>query len=181
MHFHHGGAVINVTSITACIRRMRQDTVFSVSVHTSTGWRDVTNLANGGGGYFIPGQDMGVPPPQVRTEDTPSKVRTEGAPSQVRMGIPHWQDSCIPHRQHGGTPCQQDGVPPVSRMGVPPRPGHKSGQGGTPNWNSIACTCYTTDGMSHAFTQENFLVCFVSGLKYSSLNLCLFSHIKRFN
>ena len=76
--------------------------------------------------------------------------------------------------QDGGYPIpDQDGVPPtISRMGYHPMAGWgyslsagwgdppsqvKTG-GSTPNWNSIACTCYAAGGMPLAFTQEDFLV-----------------------
>ena len=84
----------------------------------------------------------------------------------------------------GSTPILPDGVPnprsgrgyphPRSGWGVPHtpiltrdggtlHPGQVPGQdGGTPNWNSIACTWYATSGMSLAFTQEDFLVEYLS-------------------
>ena len=34
----------------------------------------------------------------------------------------------------------------------------QDGGGGTPNWNSIACTYYTAGGKPFAFTQEDFLL-----------------------
>ena len=69
----------------------------------------------------------------------------------------------------GATPCQDlgRGTPPQSRpgKGVPdpdmgmssPCPGEVPGWGVTPNWYSIACTCYAAGGMPLAFTQD-FLV-----------------------
>ena len=38
------------------------------------------------------------------------------------------------------------------------RSGPRSGQGGTLNWNSTACTCFVAGGMPLAFMQEAFLV-----------------------
>ena len=61
------------------------------------------------------------------------------------------------------------GVPLPSRpgMGIPSIQTWKGGiphpdlGRGTPNQNSIACTCYAAGGMPSAFMQEDFLVYFV--------------------
>ena len=52
------------------------------------------------------------------------------------------------------------GTPVLTWDGGTPHQGQVPGQdwGGTPNWNSIACTCYAAGGMPLAFTQEDFLV-----------------------
>ena len=114
------------------------------------------------GGNPIPGENEGVPSSQVRTGGIPpSQVRTgyplprsgQGTPSQVRLrGTPH------PGPRSGwGVP----GVPPASRIGYPPAAGWgtppssrsqvRTG-GETPNWNSMACTCYAAGGIPLAFT-----------------------------
>ena len=46
----------------------------------------------------------------------------------------------------------------VGGQGYHPHPGQIPGHGGTPYWNSIACTCYVVGSMHLAFTQEDFLV-----------------------
>ena len=69
-----------------------------------------------------------------------------------------------PHQVPLGNLPAEGGVPPSFLMGVGgyphPRSDPSSGRAGgaTPNWNSIACTCYAAGGMPPAFRQENFLV-----------------------
>ena len=110
-----------------------------MSVHTST---------RGGGGTTIQltggqGGGVGIPPPSR---------------SDPRMGV------------GAGTPTPTLPPPPPPVLGSdldggrgtcpPPNPGIRPGWwgGGTPHWNSIACTCYAAGGMPLAFTQEDFLV-----------------------
>ena len=124
-----------------------------------------------------------VPPIPVQDGDTPIQVQDRGGtPSQVRMGeYPRllrsrsgpWLGQEVPPSQvrMGGTPIQgQDGGSPIQGQdeGVPwgtplSHPGQVPDQdGGTPNWNSTACTCYGAGGMQLAFTQD-FLVINVLG------------------
>ena len=70
-----------------------------------------------------------------------------------KMGYPPVQ---VPGQDWGYH--QQDRVPPSAAWGSPPGPGPRSGQGGTPSWNRMACTCYAAGGTPLAFTQEDFLV-----------------------
>ena len=112
---------------------MREGTVFSMSVHTSTG-----------------GRGEGVPPSQVRMGGYPiSGQDGERVPSsQVRMGgYPHPRSGRgdaisghddVPHPADGGVP------PSQVRMGYPPPVGRM-------------------EGMPLAFTQEDFLVIFAFG------------------
>ena len=93
-----------------------------------------------GGGYPHPRSGWGYPHP--RTGEYPhSGQPADGGylPSISRMGY-----SPTPHQQDGGIP----------------HPGYRSGWGGTPNLNSITCTCYAAGGMPLAFRQEDFLVWF---------------------
>ena len=96
------------------------------------------NISRGG---VPPSFPMGVTPFSGLNGGTPV-LTWEG-------GIPHpdlrrW----YPHQSRPGK-----GVPPFRPgKGVPlPHPGQVPGQGGTPNQNSIACTCYAAGGMSLAF------------------------------
>ena len=108
-----------------------------------------------------PYQEDGVPPIQVQVRIGVSPIGRKGLPPPIgRMEVPPvkvpGQDRGYFHARSGW------GYPPVSRMGIHPfRSGHRSGQGGgTPNQNSIACTCYAVGGMPLAFMQEDFLVSF---------------------
>ena len=79
----------------------------------------------------------------------PSQVRMGGGgvyPTQVRTGVPHTRSS--PIGRMGVTP------PPSAGWGtpLPSRSQVRTGGGGTPNWNSIAYTCYAAGGMPLAFT-----------------------------
>ena len=121
----------------------------------------------GWGGTPFPGQDG-----ESRSgwgEGTPSQVRTVGeggltlprpgwgdggTPSQVRTGVPgvplHQQDGVPPTLLSAGwvtppPPHQQDGVPPLCRSQVR--------TGGTPNWNSMACSCYAAGGVPLTLVQ----------------------------
>ena len=88
------------------------------------------HTAGGGGGKVTPSTDWGGPPSDPnRGIPNPSQWEGGGTLSQVTMGR--------------GTPI----------------PGQDWGKGGgTPNWNSIACTCYAVGSMPLAFTQEDYLV-----------------------
>ena len=74
---------------------------------------------------------------------------------------PWYPSSWYPPSRPGKEYCHPDlvkGVPPP-----PPTYRSEKGQvigwgGGTPNRNSIVCTCYAAGGMPLAFTQEDFLV-----------------------
>ena len=74
------------------------------------------------------------------------QIWTGGIPFQVRMG---------------GTPLSRSEkrVPPtLTWEGDTPCPDQGPGCRGTPNRNSIECTCYTAGGMTLTFIQEDFLV-----------------------
>ena len=126
---------------------MGEGTVFSLSVHTSTG---------GGGG---------VPHPRSGQGGTPSQVcMGGGTSSKIRMGCTHpadWGEG-IPSkiRMEGGYP----GVtpPPLKLDGVPtPHPPPFRTGSGTPCQETdirIASTCYTAGDVPLVFTQEDFLV-----------------------
>ena len=90
--------------ITARIRRMGQGTVFSLSVHTSTG-------AGGGG---VTGGQYPIPCPddKGRGDPIPGLGRKGGGdpiPGLGRKGIPHPAD-------WGGTPKQGRGYPPPPKL-----------------------------------------------------------------
>ena len=131
-----------------------------------------------------------VPPIQVRSQDGGWGGGRAGTPhpDQIQDGgrvgggryphpgkIPGWGAGVGAGQAKGGAgfphPGQiQDGGAgwgwyPLSRSDL--RMGG-SRVGGTPYWNSIACTCYTAGGMPLAFTQENFLL----KLKFSQIT-CL--------
>ena len=90
------------------------------------------------GGTPFPGLDGGYPIPRSRW-GYPVPRSGWGTPSQVRTGVPLMQ----------------------TWVGGYPRPDVGTGQGGTPNRNSIACTCNAAGGgMPLGFTQEDFLVIF---------------------
>ena len=115
-------------------------------------------------GYPFPGQDGGGGPPSYWQGVPPSKVRM-GVSLSYWWGTPrgyppHWQDV-------GTTSIKVPGqVPPSYQWGYPlmagwgtPHPGQTPDQdGGTPNQNSITCTCYVASSMPLSFTQEDFLV-----------------------
>ena len=99
---------------------------------------------------------VGYPLPRSRQGRGYPLPRWGGTPSQVQVGVPP--------SHTGGTPCQQDGVPLTWTweggldLGMwYPHPGQVPGWGGTPNQNSIVCTCYVASGMPLALTQEDFL------------------------
>ena len=100
---------------------------------------------SGLGGYPISGRGWGVP--HLRSGGYP--ISGLGGVLHLRSrGVPHLRSRGVPHlRSGGGTPSQVWGVPQVT----PPPPG-------------IASTCYgyAAGGMPLAFTQEDFLVSFVS-------------------
>ena len=104
----------------------------------------VTNhIQKGGGWYRVPYSHpswQGVPILPERGYPHPSQWGRE-YPHPVLMGVPH--------------PVPMGGYP-HPRSGSPPR--QQEGGGGTPNWNSIACTWQSAGGMPLAFTQEDFLV-----------------------
>ena len=99
----------------------------------------------------------------VHTWERTSILPNRGYPMQSwwREGVSHPRSGQgVPKSQlRTGVPNSRSGVPspPISRMGYPlSRSGPRMGD--TPNWNSIACTCYAASGMPFAFTQEDFLV-----------------------
>ena len=93
----------------------------------------------------------GVPPDQVRMGHPPDQVWM-GYPLDLGWGTPR-------PGQDGAPPWPGlDGVPPRPGTGYPPRPGMGYPP---PNWD-IASTCYAAGGMPLAFTQEDFLVTFMS-------------------
>ena len=114
--------------------------------------------AEGAGNPTHPGQ---LPP-------CPGQIPGQGGPGQGWGGYPHLGQ--IPG---GGRGQGRGGV------GTPPHPGQIPGQGvgqggyplsrsdprmgGSPYWNGIACTCYAAGDMPLAFTQEDFLVTYLSG------------------
>ena len=105
-----------------------------------------------GGGYSIPGPDMGSTPSQVQG----------GTPSQVWMGysLSRTVRGTLPHSG-------LDEVPP-------PPPPSRTGWGTPPPLSgdsSIASTCYMAGGMPLAFTQEDFLVLTVSFSIFTGTNL----------
>ena len=72
------------------------------------------------------------------------------------MGWP-WLLIVVPSNQSDSHPCQIPGQ--GGRGGNPPiQVRSQDWGGGTPYWNSIACTCYAAGGMPLASTQEYFLV-----------------------
>ena len=120
--------------VTVHIQRMGEGTVFSLSVHTSMGQ-----------GCPHPFQ-WGYPHPTYLMRGTPIPALDKGnipIPGQKR------EDNLYPWWAWGrGTPIPgQDSCSP-SQVGQVP--GQDSGRG-SPNWNSIACTCYTAGGMPLAF------------------------------
>ena len=135
-----------------------------VSVHTSTGGGTPHPLT----GVPPSGPDWGVPP-FFPTGVTP--ILSDGVPL---IQVPDQGGGTL--TWEGGTPSRPGkGVPPWSRPGegIPPPPppiqtwegvppvqvrSQDGGGGSTPNWNSIACTCYAAGGMPLAFTQEDFLL-----------------------
>ena len=115
--------------------------IFSVcvSVHTGRG---------------VPHPLMGGAPPSGPDGGTPI-LPHGGVPHPSSWGYP------IPGLD-GGVPWPGKGVPSHSDLGWGyPHPGQAPGQGGTPNWNSTACTCYMVGSMPLAFTQEDFLVWYI--------------------
>ena len=132
---------------------MREGTIFTgVCLFAFRGGegRVVPHLADGGGG-------------------TPSQVQVGGYTHP--RGYPHppgpGKGITPPPHLGRGIPPPGPGkwVPPLSRpeKGYSPPPpiqvrSQDGGGGGTPNQNSIACTCYVAGGMPLAFTQEDFLV-----------------------
>ena len=99
---------------TARIRRIREGTVFSLSIHTSMG---------GGGRYPHPADRVGLPPPSP-TEGYPHPSWPGGNPSfpMERYVIQSWTEGMpilltgrYPHQVDGHIP----GYPVQDRMGVP--------------------------------------------------------------
>ena len=148
--------------------------LFSVCQSTSRreGWE-------GGVTHILPIRG-GTPilPNQGGRYSHPSQLRRGVPSSQVRMGgvIPH------PRSGHGvslsqiwamGYPHPRSWDTPIPGWGYYPDqvPGQ---EGGTPNWNSIGCTCYTAGGMPLAFTQEDFLFIF------NFTNVSLHDHFQSF-
>ena len=137
---------------------MGEGNVFSLSVHTSTG-KGYPHPANGCGGgphprsggllhlrsgpgsTLIPSVDGGG------YSHLRSGWGAGGLPlSQVRTGLP--PSAGYPPLAGWGTLIRRVGYPPVQVADQ---------DGGYPNWNSIACTCYAAGGMPLGFSQEDFL------------------------
>ena len=103
-----------------------------------------------------------MPPPHKSPHTTHETVRMGGVRSDPRMGGGAGQGG-----GWGGYPS-----PPGQMLGrgqgwgagqvpLPHPPRSDPRTGGTPYWNSIACTCYMAGSMPLAFLQEDFLVDFV--------------------
>ena len=115
--------------------------------HCRSEWRVPPSQVRMGGnaGYPIPGQNGGYSLPRSGLGVPPSQIRMgEGTESRSGRG--------------GYPPSAGWGVTLSAGWGTHSCPGPRSGQGGTPNWNSMTCTCYAVGGMPLAFTQEDFLV-----------------------
>ena len=96
----------------------------------------------------ISGQHRGYPYPRIGVSLPISRI---GVPRSATWGRPP------PNQQNGVPPSVGLGYLPLAGWGTPVQvPGQEGGA--TPNWNRIACTCYTAGGMSLAFTQKDFLV-----------------------
>ena len=113
--------------ITARIRRMREGTVFSLSVHTSIGG-GVPHPRSGRGGYPIPGQDRGLLHTRSEWRGYPILLMGgEGIPiSGLDLGVPHPADGGYPSKiRTGGYPILLTGGTPSNIRtggfpGVPP-------------------------------------------------------------
>ena len=126
---------------------------------------DTPSQVRMGGGHPLPRSGCGGTPSQVRMggEGTPSQVRMGGGYPLARSGqegtpFPGWDEGGVCHPRSGWRypfPGQYGGY-----LGYPLSVawGPRSGWGGTPNWNSMACTCLAAGGMPLAFTQEDFVV-----------------------
>ena len=142
--------------------RMREGNSFSLCQFTPRQGDTTIQLM---GGYPVPRSRWGYPFPG------PGRGRWGRYPlvrSDIRMGVGQgrgWGDT----PPHPGQIPGQGWVPLIQvrsqdggggRAGVGQVPPSRSDprMGGTPYWNSIACTCYTAGSMPLAFTQEDFLV-----------------------
>ena len=86
---------------------------------------------------------------------------------------PYQQNGIPPVQDWMGSPCPGlDGIPPISRMGYPPSQTGWGTPHQVPPTISKASTCYAAGGVPLAFTQEDFLVLFLSIVK----NWCLRTH-----
>ena len=119
----------------------------SVRPHTYGG--GYPHLANQGGMYPLPKSGWGMPIPG-QDGGTWGIPHQDGAPpfrSQVRMG-----GYPIPGQDRGYP------LPAISKMGAPIQVQVTERGGLTPNWNNMACTCYTAGSMPLVFMQEDFVV-----------------------
>ena len=80
-----------------------------------------------------------------------------GKPTLLKV-VPHPRSGWVipPSQQDGGSPISESGYPPPTGWATPVQvPDQDGGEGGTPNSDSIACTCYI--GLIFSFFFSNLL------------------------